>query len=92
MAVYIVAYRINAAATDSGQTLEAIKKLGIGWMHYIPNSVLLYSNDSAETIGKNIFKLMTKDDYVIVIRITKDYYGWLPQRAWDWLNKDVSYD
>jgi hypothetical protein len=92
MAVYLVAYKINAVGTDPGPILEAIKKMGNGWMHYIPNTVLLHSKDTADVIGGKIFKLITKDDYVLVIRVTKEYYGWLPQRAWDWLNNEVHYD
>lgn len=92
MAVYLVAYQINTVGSDSGKTLDAIKNLGIGWMHYIPNTVLLYSYDTPEIIGQKIFKLITKSDYVLVIRVTKEYYGWLPQRAWDWLNNDVHYN
>lgn len=91
MAVYLVAYKINAIGADPGPILEAIKKMGSGWMHYIPNTILLQSEDTADVIGKKIFKLITKDDYVLVIRVTKEYYGWLPQRAWDWLNNEVHY-
>ena len=92
MAVYLVAYKINTVGSSPEQVVEAIKKVGTGWMHYIPNTILITSNETADVIGKKIFKLITTSDYVLVIRVTKQYYGWLPQRAWDWLNNDVNYD
>jgi hypothetical protein len=92
MAVYLIAYEINTVGAETDKILQGIKNIGIGWMHYLPNVVLLHSNDNAEVIGKKIFKLITKTDQVLVIRVTKEYYGWLPKRAWDWLNSEVRYD
>lgn len=92
MAVYSVTLEINTAGSDSNKVIQSIKDLGIKWMQYTPNTVLLYSKDSAETLAKKIFKLITKSDYVLVLRVTKEYYGWMPPSAWEWLDKEVSYD
>ena len=31
-----------------------------------------------------------KNDFFLVIGVTTDYQGWLPQDAWDWINSRQS--
>jgi len=32
-----------------------------------------------------------KKDFILIIEIRKNYQGWLPKEAWDWINERVSY-
>lgn len=38
----------------------------------------------AEGIWKNLQPHIDTNDNVLIIGVTRDYSGWLPQKAWEW--------
>ena len=86
MAVYLVAVQLRRPNADYGPVIGMIKNVGIAWMYYIPHVVLIQSHETAAAINLKILKFITKEDYILVIQVTKQYQGWLPKEAWDWLN------
>ena len=86
MAVYLVTFKLGNPNADPSSLVGAIKKLGNGWMYYIPNVVFINSNEGANALSMKLLPLITKDDYIFITRITSDQQGWLPKDAWKWLN------
>jgi hypothetical protein len=41
---------------------------------------------NAAGIWKKLAPYVDKNDCVLVIGLTRDYQGWLPKEAWDWIN------
>ena len=87
MQTYLVAFTLNRPNADPAQVLQGIKSIAKGWMQYIPNVILIRSEESADAIAKRIYKLITNEDYLVVIKVTQEYQGWMPKDAWNWLNK-----
>jgi hypothetical protein len=87
MAVYLVAIELRSPNADYAPAIGFIKNISGAWMYYIPHAVLIRSNETAEVIARKIFPYITKEDYLLVIRVTKEFHGWLPKEAWDWLDK-----
>jgi hypothetical protein len=64
---------------------EAIKSCG-EWWHYLGSTWLVDTNLTIEQVWGRLAEHVDGNDRVLVIGITKQYTGWLPQDAWDWIN------
>jgi hypothetical protein len=34
---------------------------------------------------------MDANDYLLVVRVTRPYQGWLPKDAWEWVNSRIGF-
>ena len=89
MSIYLVTFKLGDPNVDPSNLVGAIKKLGNGWMYYIPTVVFINSSESADSISKKLLPLITNDDYLFVTKITKEQQGWMPKDAWKWLNESI---
>lgn len=83
--VYLVTYDLNKPGQDYTELYEAIKSLG-AWWHYLDSTWLVDTTYSADQIAAKLKPHMDDSDYFLVIRVQRDYQGWLPKDAWDWIN------
>jgi len=86
--VILVSYDLHKPVKDYEKLHVAIKNLG-NWWHYLESVWLIETNSSASDIGKHLIQFIDKDDRLTAIRVSKDYDGWLPTEAWNWLNAKV---
>lgn len=87
--VFAIICDIDDTKRDYSRLYEKIKCLG-AWMHYIDSTWLVApsSLQTAEQISNELLPFVDeKDDYLLVIQVKKDFHGWLPKDAWDWMNK-----
>ena len=84
--IYIVNY---SSKVSESVINDKIKSLG-DWFNYFPNSFLLFSSSSVQTIYNNIATNLPEDRFLILEIDLKDYWGWLPKEAWEWLNTKKS--
>ena len=83
--IYVVSYSINPKR-DIGPLMEAIKSASNGWAHYIDDTWLVASNESPQRFAERMFIHIGPNDRLLVAEL-RDYYGWLPNEAWEWLKK-----
>lgn len=83
--IYAIDYDLNRPGQKYEELYQAIKSLG-PWWHYLGSTWLVDTELSATTIWKRLETHVDKNDSVLVIGVTRDFSGWLPQKAWDWLN------
>ena len=88
MAVYLIQFTKVNPTTDLGKMDEAIKARGDGWFRFFDDSWLINARpgDTPEAIAKSLFPLMKDTDRIFVVQLQRNFYGWLPLEAWDWLN------
>jgi hypothetical protein len=87
MAVFLVTYELKTKNKDFGPLFEEIQSFG-SWWHYMENVWIVSTNEvAADAMARRLFKHITQSDALLVTRLTRDYQGWLPKDAWDWLNK-----
>ncbi len=81
-------------APDSGdfdyQRLFETLKSCSGWWHYMDSTWLVCTQDSPENFAEKLLRYMSDSDHLLVIRVTDEYAGSLPERAWDWLETHLS--
>jgi hypothetical protein len=83
--IYAVNYDLKNPGRDYSGLYEAIKSCGT-WWHYLGSTWLVDTSISADGIWNRIGKHFDQNDYALVIGVTRDYQGWLPKEAWDWIN------
>ncbi|GJL85792.1 MAG: hypothetical protein DHS20C02_15670 [Micavibrio sp.] len=85
---HLISYDLNKPGQNYDDLYEAIKRLG-AWWHYLDSTWIVKSSYSAPEIFEKLKPHIDKNDTVLVIEITSEYSGWLPQKAWDWLREKV---
>ena len=69
---------------DQIVSLDCIKN----WFHYIKSSYLLVTDKSTACALDNELNTIFKGkDYLIVAVDLKDSQGWLPDKAWKWIQR-----
>jgi len=84
--IYAINYDLKKPGQNYQPLYEAIKSCGT-WWHYLDSTWLVDTNLTADSIWKKLAPNIDKNDSVLVIEVTQDYSGWLPQKAWDWIKQ-----
>lgn len=72
---------------DKLVSLDCIKN----WFHYIKSSYILISDKpTANALDEEIKTILRQRNYLVVAIILKDSQGWLPERAWNWIENQSS--
>lgn len=88
MSVYAISYDLNQPGQKYQSLYEAIKSCGT-WWHYLDSTWLLSTNKSAAQVSARLREELDKNDSLLVIKVTDEYSGWLPEKAWDWIRRHV---
>ncbi|MBS0155163.1 MAG: hypothetical protein JSS38_11245 [Nitrospira sp.] len=86
--VHLVTYDLKKPGQDYTSVHDAIKGCG-SWWHYLESTWLVDSRMTAEQISAKVRRHMDENDRLLVIAVSGDHAGWLPQAAWDWINSHV---
>jgi hypothetical protein len=84
--VLLITYDLKRPGQDYSSLHAAIKELG-SWWHYLESTWLVATGSSTLQVSERLRKEIDQNDSLLIIRVTKDYSGWLAQDAWDWLNR-----
>lgn len=83
---YAINYDLKKPGRNYEKLYEAIKSCG-AWWHYLGSTWLVDTSLSAAEIWSRLAPQVDQNDNVLVIGVTRNFGGWLPQGAWDWLNE-----
>lgn len=90
MNTLIISYDLKRQNTNYEQLYETIKEAN-GWWHYLDSFWIIVSEKNASQWADILKSKIDNDDSLIIIEVQKgSTNGWLPQRAWDWINKNTS--
>lgn len=82
-------YAINYDLKRPGQNYEAlysaIKSCGV-WWHHLGSTWLVDTSLTAQGVWNKLEPHVDKNDFFLVIGVTREYQGWLPKEAWEWLD------
>lgn len=85
--VYLITYDLNKAGQNYDELYKAIKDLPGSWWHFLDSAWIIQTNLSSSQIFDSIKHTIDANDGMLIIKVTSDHAGWLPQGAWDWLSK-----
>ncbi|MGG7059874.1 hypothetical protein ACQPUZ_16535 [Clostridium tertium] len=83
--VYLVSYDLNKSGQNYSKLYETLKSFP-SWCHYLDSTWMIESFTDSQTIYNKLKSCLDSNDYILVIKVTRDYYGWLPMEAWNWLS------
>ncbi|WP_346892506.1 hypothetical protein [uncultured Roseibium sp.] len=87
--IYAINYDLKRPGQNYEALYEAIKSCGV-WWHYLDSTWLVDTSLNAEGIWKKVEPHVDTNDLFLIIGVTQDYYGWLPKKAWDWIDSRMS--
>ncbi|MEM7241815.1 MAG: hypothetical protein AAF429_06490 [Pseudomonadota bacterium] len=83
--IYAINYDLKRPGQNYNDLHDAIKGCG-AWWHYLDSCWLVDTNLSASQIWEKLSKHTDSNDYFLITGISRDYSGWLPEKAWEWIN------
>lgn len=83
--IYAINYDLKRPGQNYDALYAAIKGCGDTW-HYLGSTWLVDTTLDATGIWNRLVPHVDKNDFFLVIGVTRNYSGWLPQDAWNWLN------
>jgi hypothetical protein len=84
--VLLITHALNNESKDYSQFFDTIKSNCQQWWHYFNTTWIVTTHLSADQFAKLLYPYMLTDDRLLVVKLQKDYQGWLEKDAWDWLN------
>ena len=84
--IYAINYDLRRPGQNYDELIKAIKTLG-AWWHHLGSTWLVDTSHTATEIWKRLQPHTDSNDTFLIIGVTRDYSGWMPQGAWDWLNE-----
>jgi hypothetical protein len=85
--ILLVSYDLKVPGRDYAKLYETLKSAS-AWWHYLESTWILSTNDNVGTWTDRIRATMDENDNFIVVDITdRTNNGWLPKKAWDWINE-----
>lgn len=88
--IYAINYDLKRPGQSYDPLYAAIKSCGV-WWHYLGSTWLVDTNLSADGVWNRLAPVVDKNDRILVIGVTKEKQGWMPQEAWDWINERTAH-
>lgn len=89
MKVFNVSYDLRKAGQDYSGLTDELKN-SPSWWHYLDSTWLIATRESADQLWERISSHVDKNDSVLIMRVTAECSGWLPEKAWEWIRQHVT--
>ena len=83
--VLLITYDLNRPGQDYTALHNAIKSYGT-WWHHLESTWLIQTTETPEQCFNRLSPHLDQNDNMLVIEVKQNYWGWLPQKAWEWLS------
>lgn len=87
MSVYCVSYDLRKAGQNYNGLYEQLKRTK--WLHPVESTWLIATTESAQQLSDRLWTQLDQNDLLLVIRVTKPYWGVLSKEAWAWIEANV---
>lgn len=88
MSVYCVTYDLNRAGQNYNELYRELRSSS-GYWHELESIWLISTWENAEQLSNRLLKHVDGNDRLLVIKVIKEFQGWLPNDAWTWLNNHI---
>ena len=82
--VYVVAYDLRKKGKNYVGLFEQLKN-SPGWCHYLGSTWLISTSEQPKDLHNRLSAHLDKNDYILITEFSRNYYGNLPEEAWEWI-------
>lgn len=88
--VYLVTYDLRVPGRNYQLLYDAFKQ-ATTWWHYLESTWILVSPEELSVWQERIRNVIDANDSFLILELKTgtEHGGWLPQKAWDWLNQQL---
>ena len=86
--ILLISYDLSKPKRDYSSLYKEIKKAGT-WWHHLDSTWIIKTNYNPETWQDRLHRHMDDDDSLLIIEVRNNYQGWLPEKAWQWLERNL---
>jgi hypothetical protein len=83
--VLLITYDLKKPGQNYTALHEEIKKAGT-WWHHLESTWLIETSQTPQQWFARLAPHIDQNDHILIIEVKKNYWGWLPPKAWEWLN------
>ncbi len=83
--VLLITCDLRAPGRNYNSLYEAIKKANV-WWHHLDSTWLIETNAAPKAWYEFLAPHLDVNDYILIIEVKHNYWGFLPKEAWDWLS------
>lgn len=83
--VLLISYDLRRPGQNYTQLYEAIKSYE-WWWHHLESTWIIQTDQQPGDVYSHLANYIDRNDHILVVQLTRNFQGWLPQQAWDWLN------
>jgi hypothetical protein len=87
--VYMVSYDLRKPGQDYAGIYDALQSFP-SWWHYLDTTWLIVSDLDPAGIFERLAPHLDQNDSLIVMEVVNRKAGWLPQKAWEWIDEHGS--
>lgn len=85
--VFFVTYDLMGNDTDRYVSFfEALTKFS-GWWHYLNETWLIATDLTAAQLYHRLSEHLDERVHILVMETGREFAGWLPKTAWEWIRK-----
>ncbi|SDL67352.1 hypothetical protein SAMN04487898_12283 [Pedobacter sp. ok626] len=88
MSVYLVTYDLNKKDKNYDGVITEIERSS-AFCKPLKSTWLVSTTESAIGLHNRIWKHMDDNDYLLIIEVKANYYGWLEKTHWEWIKKHL---
>lgn len=90
MNLLLVTYDLKAPNRNYDSLYSSLKSQG-AWWHHLESTWIISTNETAGSFSAKLRDVIDENDNIFIVDITsRPRDGWLPKKAWEWLNEQGS--
>lgn len=90
MNYYLVSYDLNRPGQDYADLIAEIER-SPNWAKPMLSCFIVGTNENPSQLMERLRPWIDPNDWIIVIRVCKDWDGWLTNDIHDWIRTNVPY-
>lgn len=80
----LISYDLKEPGRNYEALYDEIKKAGT-WWHHLDSTWIIQTEFTPKQWYQRLTPHLDRNDTILIIQVSKNPYGRLPKRAWDWL-------
>lgn len=92
MTIYAICHQTRLLDRPSPGLRDAIKNIGVAWWHHMEGVWLVQTDRSVDQIYDTLRPQIDDTERLLVMEVTDNCQGWLPEKAWQWINQHFPHE